>query len=102
MRTPLVQALATIVAAFACGGSPAPIARHPRGYAAHMEAAAAHSERAEEHRRIAAARLPDTASGGAPGYQCGDTVMSDQVTSGGQRLVESVPCWDTGEELAAH
>jgi hypothetical protein len=101
MRSLLVPSIATVVATFACGGSPAPIAPHPRGYAAHMEAAAVHSERAEQH-RAATVKLPDTASGGSAGYQCGDTVLSDQSTSGGERLVQSVPCWDTGEELAEH
>ena len=35
-------------------------------------------------------------------YSCGDTVMSDQLTSGGQRVVQATPCWDTGEERSAH
>ncbi|HET7501023.1 MAG TPA: hypothetical protein VFK02_08475 [Kofleriaceae bacterium] len=98
----LVPAVATVMATFACGGSPAPIAPHPRGYAAHMEAAEAHSERAEEHRQAAAGKLPDTRAGAPSGYQCGDSVMSDQLTSGGERVVESIPCWDTGEERAEH
>ena len=92
--------IATTVATAACGGSHDPVARHPEGYAAHMEAAEAHSERAEQYRQ--ATRLPDTASANPQGYQCGDTVMSDQLTSGGQRVVQSTPCWDASEELAEH
>lgn len=49
-------------------------------------------------------RTPDTpGSGTAPEhYQCGDVVMSDQLTSGGERMVQTVPCWDSGEEQIAH
>jgi hypothetical protein len=95
MRNLLV--LATVVAA-ACASPRPPIAAHPKGYAAHMQAADQHSQRAEEHRQ--AGKLPDT--GGAPSasYQCGDTVMSDQSTSGGERLVQAVPCWNPTEEHA--
>jgi len=89
--------LATCVAA-ACASSPPPIASHPKGYAAHMEAADQHSERAEQHRQ--AIKPPDTTGPSTVGYQCGDTVMSDQVTSGGERLVQATPCWDPAEELA--
>lgn len=31
-------------------------------------------------------------------YTCGDPVLVDQVTSGGEELTTSVPCWDTDEE----
>ncbi|HEU0033425.1 MAG TPA: hypothetical protein VFQ53_22490 [Kofleriaceae bacterium] len=33
-------------------------------------------------------------------YTCGDTVLSDQSTSGGERLMTTVPCWDVEEEAA--
>jgi hypothetical protein len=65
-----------------------------------MEAAGEHSERADQYRQ--ATKLPDTASANPQGYSCGDTVMSDQLTSGGARIVQSVPCWDADEELAEH
>ncbi|MEO7732237.1 MAG: hypothetical protein ABIY55_14790, partial [Kofleriaceae bacterium] len=91
--------LATCVAA-ACASSRPPVASHPRGYAAHMEAADEHSARADDHRQQA--KIPDNKLASGVGYQCGDTVMSDQSTSGGQRLVEATPCWDTNEELANH
>jgi len=84
----------------ACGSPRTPLVQHPRGYAAHMEAADAHSDKAEQYRQ--ATSLPDTASSTGEGYQCGDTVMSDQLTSGGERLVPSVPCWDAAEEQAEH
>jgi len=93
---------ATVVTAATagCGGSREPVARHPQGYAARMEAADEHSERAEQYRQ--ATKLPDSRSAAPQGYSCGDTVMSDQLTSGGARIVQSVPCWDAGEEQAAH
>jgi hypothetical protein len=65
-----------------------------------MEAAEAHSERAEQYRQNT--RLPDSQAAAPQTYQCGDTVMSDQLTSGGARIVQAVPCWDASEELAEH
>jgi hypothetical protein len=65
-----------------------------------MEVADVHSQRAAQYSQ--AAKLPDTATGNPQTYQCGDTVMSDQLTSGGQRVVQSIPCWDAAEEAAAH
>jgi|GEM_PF-4865620 len=91
--------LATCVAA-ACTSARPQVASHPKGFAEHMEDAEAHSERADEHRQQA--KLPDSKLASGVGYQCGDTVMSDQVTSGGERLVQATPCWDTNEELANH
>jgi hypothetical protein len=88
------------VATAACGGHPEPLARHPGSYAALMAAAERHSERAAQYRQATA--LPDTASVNPQTYQCGDTVMSDQLTSGGQRVVQSIPCWDAAEEFAEH
>ncbi|MDB4954640.1 MAG: hypothetical protein JWO36_2209 [Myxococcales bacterium] len=41
------------------------------------------------HRQSAPERAAVAAS-----YTCGDTVLEDQVTSGGQRLVYWQPCWD--------
>lgn len=97
----IVTTLTTTLAVVGCG-SPVrePLVRRPRGYAARMEAADQHAQRAEEHRR--AAKLPDTASPWPQGYQCGDTALNDLATSGGERLVLSVPCWNVDEEIAEH
>jgi hypothetical protein len=65
-----------------------------------MAAADEHGARAEDERQ--AIKAPDTAGQAGEGFQCGDTVMSDQVTSGGERLVQATPCWDTHEELVSH
>jgi hypothetical protein len=62
-----------------------------------METADVHDWRADEHRRLAAS-AEQTA--GPANYQCGDVDMSDQLTSGGQRMVPMVPCWDPAEEAA--
>lgn len=95
MRT--ISKLALVIAAAGCGGSPPSLAPHPKGYAAHMEAADAHSALAEQHRQAAGA--PDSVR--IQNYQCGDRFdMSDQLTSGGQRIVPMVPCWDPVEEHA--
>lgn len=66
-----------------------------------MESADAHAQRAEYHRE--ASRLPDTVKNGPDRYSCGnDGGLSDQVTSGGERLLPTVPCWDVAEENAQH
>lgn len=92
--------LLTTFALAACGPSHQSLARRPHGYAARMEDADAHSERAEQHRRAAAAARPEISRQEA--YNCGDVALSDQATSGGERLVQSVPCWDVGEEAREH
>lgn len=95
MRT--ISRLALLIAAAGCGGSPPSLAPHPEGYAGHMDTADVHAGRAEQHRQ--AARAPDSAR--IENYQCGDRFdMSDQLTSGGQRIVPLVPCWDPVEEHA--
>jgi len=91
--------LLTIVAA-ACARSNEPLVRHPRGYAAQMQSADAHEQRAEQHRQ--ASRLPDSARNPGERYSCGDTSLIDQATSGGERLMPTVPCWDVAEENAQH
>lgn len=93
--------LISIAVATAACGSSEPVARHPKGYAAHMEDAEQHSDQAEQYRQ-AGATLPDTQRATPEGYSCGDTVMSDQLMSGGERIVQAVPCWDASEELAEH
>jgi hypothetical protein len=94
-----MSVLATVVAT-ACAGSYEPLAEHPKGYAEQMTAADEHSEKAAAHRRAAA--IPDQDPTSPSGYQCGDVAMSDQTTSGGERLVQSVPCWNVDEEIAEH
>jgi hypothetical protein len=74
--------------------------RHPKGYAAQMKSADAHAERADRYRE--AATLPDTVKTGADRYNCGDRALSDQATSGGERLLPTVPCWDVAEENTEH
>jgi hypothetical protein len=90
-----------LLATAACGRSPEPRTPRPHsdGYAARMEHAEEHSRRAEHHRDVAkvADALPPSER-----YSCGDTALSDQSTSGGERLVPSVPCWDIAQETAAH
>lgn len=89
----------TILAA-ACARSNEPLVRHPRGYAAQMQSADAHAQRADEHRQ--AARLPDSARTPGERYNCGDRALSDEATSGGERLMPTVPCWDVTEENTEH
>jgi hypothetical protein len=92
--------LATMVTT-ACAGSYEPLAERPQGYATKMEAADAHSQSADAHRQLAV--VHDEQDPAHPtSYQCGDVALADQTTSGGQRVMESVPCWNIDEESAAH
>lgn len=95
MRT--VFRLALFIAASGCGSSPPSLAPHPQGYATRMETAEQHSRRADAHRRLAGS--PELTLDPTD-YQCGDRDMSDQLTSGGQRMLPVVPCWDPVEEAA--
>lgn len=66
-----------------------------------MAAADEHERRADEHARAAAdaeQRIGDTSS-----WSCGDTVIDDQATSGGQRIItpgggRQTPCWNLADE----
>src|SRR5882724_11514610 len=94
MRT-VSQLAFVLVAAAGCGSPQALPATHPHGYAARMENADAHD--------AAANSLRTSAHGSGlvlnpQDYQCGDVDMSEQLTSGGQRMVNQVPCWDPAEE----
>jgi hypothetical protein len=60
-----------------------------------METAELHERRGEEHRRLAGSSELVIDPGN---YQCGDRNMSDQLTSGGQRMLPVVPCWDPVDE----
>lgn len=87
----------------ACGRSNEPLVRRPKGYAAQMQSAEAHAARAEQHRE--AARQPDSVRNDPERYHCGEGGfhgLNDQLTSGGERLLLSVPCWDAAEEAAEH
>lgn len=93
----MISQLVLVVAAVGCSSSPRPLVSRPHGYAARMEAADAHSRRAEELQQSAA--VPHAGDKSAD-YQCGDRDMSDQLTSGGERMLPTVPCWDPVEENA--
>lgn len=62
-----------------------------------MTDAERHEQLAHEHER--AAVHADNAS---ETYDCGNVVLNDQLTSGGQRLTAWTPCWDIKEETAQH
>lgn len=85
------------VAVAACGGgSPAPVApAQPLSVQEHLAEAQEQEQTADEleaSARGAESRPVDVV--------CGDTVLADQVSSGGERLVTMQPCW-TAERSAA-
>jgi hypothetical protein len=83
----------------ACAASPPPLAQpQPLSAQQHETAAQLHEQRAQQHDQVAAHEL---ASANPDAYDCGDTVLADQVTSGGERLVNMVPCFNVQDEAAA-
>src|SRR5580704_16473331 len=102
MRTTSLLIGMSLVGVVACGGgaSEQPLKpAAPMSADDHIEMAQSHEELAIAHQRAA-----DEASVQSPigAYDCGDTVMTDQVTSGGERLVNMVPCFNVIDEAAAH
>jgi len=82
----------------ACGGSqPQLVGRQPKTWADHITEAEQHEENAIAHERaVAEADGPSDPAA----YACGDTVLNDQLTSGGEQLTSWMPCWDLAEESA--
>ena len=62
-----------------------------------MLAAQEHDRRAAEHEKRAASA---DVSRGPTSYTCGDTVLNDQLTTGGIRVTTWQPCFDLAEEAA--
>ena len=89
--------LVSIATLVACGGDQQISRPDDRGWAEHMLAAQEHDQRATQHERAAAAA---EASRGPDSYSCGDTVLNDQLTTGGNRVTTWTPCFDLAEENA--
>lgn len=87
MRTALILGLA------ACASSPQ-VQQPDRTYAEHMAAADLHDQRAAQHDRGAETRSPAS----AVQYSCGDMVLNDQLTTGGERITTWMPCWNLIDE----
>jgi len=76
-----------------CGGKQK-VEDRPRGYAELMTDAERHERKAEHHDQVAG-ELP---TGKPENFACGDTVLSDQSTTGTERVTTWTPCWDPAEE----
>jgi hypothetical protein len=86
--------IAAILFVAACASAQQP---QPVGYAEHMHAAETHEAKAmqlDKKARITEAPVRT--------YNCGDTVLADQTTVGGERLELATPCFDATEETAVH
>jgi hypothetical protein len=79
----------------ACAGPASVSPPRPLGVAEHRAEADDHDARAARHAAAAAEHAE-----GRNGYACGDTVLADQLTSGGERLQLAVPCWNTDVEAS--
>jgi hypothetical protein len=60
------------------------------------------AERSHEAKAMHRDRADRLAHGNPPTYACGDTVLADQTTSGGERLDLAMPCFDVTDETAIH
>ncbi|MBK7078902.1 MAG: hypothetical protein IPH44_42220 [Myxococcales bacterium] len=96
MRANTSILLVTLVAA--CAGS-APAPERPKSYREHMDEAAAHDRDAEVHEAIASDA--ERAGRGSASYACGNQALSDQTTSGGERVTSWVPCWSVANDASA-
>jgi hypothetical protein len=79
----------------ACAGPTSVSPPRPIGVAEHRAEADQHDGRAARHAAAAAEHAE-----GRNGHTCGDTVLADQLTSGGERLELAVPCWNTDAEAS--
>lgn len=95
MRSLGLPLLLPTLSLLACGGSQEPLVRHPQSYDEHIAAAERHSARAEAQRRGAPPADRDPTH--PTRYQCGDLALAEQTTSGGERLVHTVPCWSSDD-----
>ena len=94
MRTPLL--LVALVSA--CGPS-ASIPHRPLGVQDNLAEADHHEGDADLHENQAGEAGRRTVQERAA---CGDRVLADQVTSGGERLLGRSPCWTAAEDEARH
>jgi hypothetical protein len=79
-----------LAVAFAACASPARVPRQPLGVTEHLAEADRHEADAHQHELLAAEA---ERTGGTTTYVCGDRVLADQATSGGERLAPRSPCW---------
>lgn len=82
----------------ACAGS-APATERPKSYREHLDEAAAHDRAADVQEAMAADA--ERAGRGSASYTCGDQALSDQTTSGGERVTAWVPCWSVARDASA-
>lgn len=95
-----IAATAATAALASCGG---PQANRPdrASWVEHMHAADCHERAADQldqqaHNDAVPAPTLDEQ------FQCGDTVLNDQLTTGGLRVTSWMPCWNAEEEVAQH
>ena len=92
MRTLLGLLLLT-----ACAGPPQARHERPKGWAGHQAEAEQHERAALAHDQAAEEVV---SSSSIDSYQCGDTVLHEQSTSGTEPVTTWTPCWNLDEEAA--
>jgi hypothetical protein len=88
MRTSFLFVIA-LGALVGCGGGRGP-APTTLGVDENLDEARRHEEEAKVHDELASEARARARS---DSYACGDRVLADQVTSGGERLIGRTPCW---------
>lgn len=97
MRAVLLPAL--LLAWIGSGCAPKrtdPTPARPMSRSEHLAEAIRHEQEADKHTRAA-----ESIAGAPESYSCGDRVLSDQTTSGTERVTSWVPCWSVDREASA-
>jgi hypothetical protein len=81
-----------------CAGPPQARHERPKGWAGHQAEAEQHDRAARIHDQAAAEATASSSS--IDSYQCGDTVLNEQSTSGTEPITTWTPCWNLDEEAA--
>lgn len=98
MRNPVLAA--SVAALVGCGAQSFPVPPDNRSWSERQADARAHERYAEYEEGIAAERESQRFQPGE--YNCGDTVLMDQIQSGGRPLTQWTPCFDAAEESMMH
>lgn len=91
---------ASVAALVGCGAQSFPVPPDHRSWSERQADARAHERYAEYEEGIASERETQRFQPGE--YNCGDTVLMDQIQTGGRPLTLWTPCFDAAEESAMH
>lgn len=91
---------ASVAALVGCGAQSFPVPPDNRSWSERQADARAHERYAQYEEQIASEREVERFQPGE--YNCGDTVLMDQIETGGRKLTLWQPCFDAAEESMMH